>query len=169
MFTTTRPRRNATLLLVAIAAVSLIVYFTRPKSEHSRGEIPAYPVIDLRSGDQRDLGEYTSSKKPTVLWFWTPGCTVCADEIDVLRESTELEANVVAVGSFATNTDARRFFKGRSIGRIQVATTEYDRLVDYFSIDIIPSMIIFNDEGRETARFEGHLEATAISTAMAAV
>ena len=162
---TTRNSRRVVVLLIVVVVVCFVAF--RPqKSDHSRGEIPAYPVIDLRSGHRRDLGEYASRSHATVLWFWTPGCVACADEIDVVRESAENTSNVIAVGSFATNADARRYFENRNTGSIAVVTTEDDRLIDFFVIENLPTLIVFDTKGRETARFEGPTETTAIRNAI---
>jgi thiol-disulfide isomerase/thioredoxin len=132
--------------LRAAALLALLVFI-------ACGPRPAGPAdwsADFRTLDGLPVAPGVG-EKPVVLVFWSswaPPCTLLLREL----EPVTARARVVTV-----LVDARDpGLEGRAAGAMTVSVPAADSVLDRYDLEVVPTTLVFDRQGRERARFEGY-------------
>ncbi|MGD9526225.1 MAG: TlpA family protein disulfide reductase [Dehalococcoidia bacterium] len=67
--------------------------------------VPAVPVIDVRTGENVDLGSVVPSDKPVLLWAWAPHCPTCRAEAPEVEAFAAANVDALTIVGMGTQDD----------------------------------------------------------------
>ena len=129
-----------------------------------QGEIA--PTVKFKNPDGGDfnLGKFKGT--PVLVNLWASWCAPCIKELPTLQTLEQAQANegklaVIAVSQdMAPQGSVDAFLGERDIGRFAAFHDEQMMLTDALKIQIMPTTILYDAEGREVWRYVGDLDWT---------
>lgn len=171
--------RRRTLLAGLGTAGALAVGGARYVSSHSRSDGASSPVtVETIDAPGSEAGTTTvpPSDGPLLLEFFATTCSVCADQMSVLRTVRERAANDVRflsvtsepVGLSLTKGDVRIWWRQNG-GAWPVGVDDGTDLAQRYGATRVPTTLVIDERGRVTWRHDGRFDAAAALDALAEV
>jgi peroxiredoxin len=104
------------------------------------------PVLKSPTGETRPLSANVG-KKPVLLVFWASWCTICNDEIPLLKKLNAGSFKVIAVNEGESAWKTKRFISMNSID-YQVALDSDGTVAKAFQVPGVPACVILDKSGR---------------------
>jgi len=168
-------------LIVCLLALGLLAGCDREKPA-----APQAPVADAQAGKGLDRshkgevapgvvfknpdgGDFTLTKfkgAPVLVNLWASWCAPCVKELPTLQKLEESHAVDGALGVIAVSQDMApqssvdAFLKEKGVSRFAAFHDEKMALTDALSIQVMPTTILYDTEGREVWRYVGDLDWT---------
>jgi peroxiredoxin len=120
------------------------------------------PVLKSPTGETRPLSANVG-KKPVLLVFWASWCTICNDEIPLLKKLNADRFRVIAVNEGESVWKTKRFISTNNID-YQVALDPDGSVAKAFQVPGVPACVILDTSGRIVYRGIGlpeHLDSYA--------
>jgi thiol-disulfide isomerase/thioredoxin len=126
----------------------------------------AAPGVKFKNpdGGDFDLGKFKGT--PVLVNLWASWCAPCIKELPTLQQleqaqSEEGKLGVIAVSQdMAPQSSVDAFLAERDIGRFAAYHDEQMKLTDALKIQIMPTTILYDAEGKEVWRYVGDLDWT---------
>jgi thiol-disulfide isomerase/thioredoxin len=166
--------------LLLLAAAPMIASCDRQKAEEpqapaAQGEAKgvdrshkgeAAPTVKFNNpdGGEFDLTKFKGT--PVLVNLWASWCAPCIKELPTLQELEQAQANEGKLGVIAVSQDmapqgsVEAFLGERDIGRFAAYHDEEMRLTDALKIQVMPTTILYDAEGKEVWRYVGDLDWT---------
>lgn len=168
-------------LIVCLLALGLVAGCDRQKPA-----APQAPVADAQAGKGLDRshkgeaapetifknpdgGDFSLAKfkgTPVLVNLWASWCAPCIKELPTLQKLEESHAIDGALGVIAVSQDmaphssVTAFLDGKGISRFAAFHDEKMGLTDALGIQIMPTTILYDAEGKEVWRYVGDLDWT---------
>jgi thiol-disulfide isomerase/thioredoxin len=171
--------------LLFLATVPMIVGCDRQKPEQPqapaateegkgadrshKGE--AAPKVKFKNpdGEEFDLSKFKGT--PVLVNLWASWCAPCIKELPTLQQLELAQAEEGKLGVIAVSQDmapqgsVEEFLAERDLGRFAAYHDEDMKLTDALKIQIMPTTILYDAEGREVWRYVGDLDWTGAEAA----
>ena len=126
----------------------------------------AAPVVKFNNpdGGEFDLSKFKGT--PVLVNLWASWCAPCIKELPTLQELEQAQAEEGKLGVIAVSHDmapqgsVEAFLGERDIGRFAAYHDEEMRLTDALKIQVMPTTILYDAEGKEVWRYVGDLDWT---------
>jgi thiol-disulfide isomerase/thioredoxin len=131
----------------------------------------AAPAVKFKDpdGGQFDLTRFKG--RPVLVNLWASWCAPCIKELPTLQQLEAAQADEGKLGVIAVSQDmapqgsVEAFLGERDIGRFAAYHDEEMRLTDALKIQVMPTTILYDAEGREVWRYVGDLDWTGVEAA----
>ena len=126
----------------------------------------AAPLSGFRNGDGGDTSLAAFKGKPTLVNLWASWCAPCIKELPTLQELERSHNDDGALGVIAVSQDmapqgsVEAFLAERDIGRFAAFHDPDMKLTDALGIQVMPTTILYDAEGKEVWRYVGDLDWT---------
>jgi thiol-disulfide isomerase/thioredoxin len=116
-----------------------------------------------------DGGDFTLAKfrgTPVLVNLWASWCAPCVKELPTLQKLAESHSNDGSLGVIAVSQDMApqssvdAFLKDKGIGRFAAYHDEKMGLTDALGVQVMPTTILYDAEGKEVWRYVGDLDWT---------
>jgi peroxiredoxin len=137
-----------TIVRIVFAGVVLSVFLIAPVyAAQQADETIKAPDVNLKSptGETAPLGAYIG-KKPVLLLFWASWCTICNDEITLLKKLNGERFKVIAVNEGESAWKTKRFIAMNDIG-YQVVLDSDGSVAKAFQVPGVPACAIIGKSG----------------------
>jgi peroxiredoxin len=104
------------------------------------------PILKSPTGETRPLSA-NIGKKPVLLVFWASWCTICNDEIPLLKKLNAGSFKVIAVNEGESAWKTKRFISMNNID-YQIALDSDGSVAKAFQVPGMPSCVILDKSGR---------------------
>jgi peroxiredoxin len=104
------------------------------------------PVLKSPTGETRPLSA-NIGKKPVLLVFWASWCTICNDEIPLLKKLNAGSFKVIAVNEGESAWKTKRFISMNDID-YQVALDSDGSVAKAFQVPGVPACVVLDKSGR---------------------
>jgi thiol-disulfide isomerase/thioredoxin len=174
------PVRLIVCLLIALAAPSL------GACDRQKDDAPQAPAAETESGKgvdrshkgqaaptvtfkNPDGGDFDLSKfkgTPVLVNLWASWCAPCIKELPTLQELEAAQAGEGRLGVIAVSQDmapqgsVEAFLAERDIGRFAAFHDEKMALTEALGIQVMPTTILYDAQGKEVWRYVGDLDWT---------
>lgn len=124
------------------------------------------PAILFRNPDGGDFSLAKFKGTPVLVNLWASWCAPCIKELPTLQALEEAQAKDGALGVIAVSQDMApqasvdAFLKDKGIGRFAAYHDEKMGLTDALKIQVMPTTILYDAEGKEVWRYIGDLDWT---------
>ena len=126
----------------------------------------AAPTVKFKNpdGGDFDLGKFKGT--PVLVNLWASWCAPCIKELPTLQQLEQAQAGEGALGVIAVSQDqapqgsVEAFLAERDLGRFAAFHDPEMKLTDALKIQVMPTTILFDAEGRELWRYVGDLDWT---------
>ena len=126
----------------------------------------AAPVVPFKNpdGGDFDLGKFKG--RPVLVNLWASWCAPCIKELPTLQQLEQAQADEGRLGVIAVSQDmapqgsVEAFLAERDIGRFAAFHDADMKLTDALKIQIMPTTILYDAEGKEVWRYVGDLDWT---------
>lgn len=171
-------RLIVTLLL--IAAVPMVAGCDRQKAEEPqapaatqvakgvdrsrKGE--AAPTVKFKDPDGGEFDLSSFKGRPVLVNLWASWCAPCIKELPTLQRLEQAQAEEGRLGVIAVSQDqgpqgsVEAFLAERDIGRFAAFHDPQMKLTDALGIQVMPTTILYDAEGKEVWRYVGDLDWT---------
>jgi peroxiredoxin len=137
-----------TIVRIVFTGVVLSTFLSAPvyAAQQSDEKVKA-PDVNLKSpaGESVSLGAFIG-KKPVLLVFWASWCTICNDEISLLKKLNADRFKVIAVNEGESAWKTRRFIAMNDIG-YQVVLDPEGSVAQAFQVPGVPACAIIDKSG----------------------
>jgi thiol-disulfide isomerase/thioredoxin len=124
----------------------------------------AAPTVKFKNpdGGDFDLGEFKG--RPVLVNLWASWCAPCLKELPTLQELEATHAKDGGLGVIAVSEDmgpqgsVEAFLGERDIGRFAAYHDAEMKLTDALGIQIMPTTILYDAQGKEVWRYVGDLD-----------
>jgi peroxiredoxin len=106
--------------------------------------------------------------KPTVLWFWTPWCPLCHDQVPDVQDAARRFAgkvNVVGVGGLDKAGPIRNFVSEQNIGSFPNVCDESGAVWKHFQVTSQSTYVLIDATGK--VRYRGYLDGGSLRSRVA--
>ena len=139
-----------------------------PDRSH-KGE--AAPTVRFKDpdGGEFDLGAFKGA--PVLVNLWASWCAPCIKELPTLQELEQAQAEEGKLGVIAVSQDmapqgsVEAFLAERDLGRFAAYHDEEMKLSDALKIQVMPTTILYDAQGKEVWRYVGDLDWTSAEAA----
>jgi thiol-disulfide isomerase/thioredoxin len=171
--------------------VCLLFALTLAGCDRQKAEAPQAPVAEEQSGkglDRSHKGETAPSARfknpdggdfdlskfrgtPVLVNLWASWCAPCIKELPTLQELEAAQADEGKLGIIAVSQDqgpqgsVEAFLAERDIGRFAAYHDPDMKLTDALKIQVMPTTILYDAEGREVWRYVGDMDWTGAEAA----
>jgi thiol-disulfide isomerase/thioredoxin len=124
----------------------------------------AAPSTIFKNPDGGDVSLARFKGTPVLVNLWASWCAPCIKELPTLQKLEESHAVDGALGVIAVSQDMApqssvdAFLKDKGIGRFAAYHDEKMALTDALNIQIMPTTILYDAEGKEVWRYVGDLD-----------
>ena len=133
--------------------------------DRSRKGEPA-PTVEFNDpdGGKFDLSKFKGT--PVLVNLWASWCAPCIKELPTLQRLEEAQAQDGKLGVIAVSQDmapqgsVEEFLGERDIGRFAAFHDADMKLTDALKIQVMPTTILYDAQGREVWRYVGDLDWT---------
>ena len=166
--------------LLFLTAVPMIAGCDRQKGEQPQAPVAAQegkgvdrshkgkaaPAVKFKDPDGGDVDLSKFQGRPVLVNLWASWCAPCVKELPTLQglESTSAGKEspmVIAVSQdMAPQGSVEAFLAERDLGRFAAFHDEKMALTDALGIQVMPTTILYNAEGKEVWRYVGDLDWT---------
>ena len=166
--------------LLCLAAVPMVAGCDRQKEEQPqapasgqetkgvdrahKGE--AAPAVRFKDPDGGDFDLTKFKGTPVLVNLWASWCAPCIKELPTLQKLEELQAEEGRLGIIAVSQDmapqgsVEAFLAERDLGRFAAYHDEKMSLTEALKVQILPTTILLDAQGREVWRYVGDLDWT---------
>jgi thiol-disulfide isomerase/thioredoxin len=126
----------------------------------------AAPTVKFKDPDGGDFDLSKFKGTPVLVNLWASWCAPCIKELPTLQQLEQTQADEGKLGVIAVSQDmapqgsVEAFLMERDIGRFAAYHDEDMKLTDALGIQIMPTTILYNAEGKEVWRYVGDLDWT---------
>ena len=126
----------------------------------------AAPTVKFKDpgGGEFNLAKFKGA--PVLVNLWASWCAPCIKELPTLQQLEEAQAKEGKLGVIAVSQDmapqgsVEAFLGERDIGRFAAYHDEQMLLTDALGIQVMPTTILYDSQGREVWRYVGDLDWT---------
>lgn len=124
----------------------------------------AAPVTIFKNPDGGDFSLAKFKGGPVLVNLWASWCAPCIKELPTLQKLEESHAVDGALGVIAVSQDMApqssvdAFLKGKGINRFAAYHDEKMGLTDALGIQVMPTTILYDADGKEVWRYVGDLD-----------
>ena len=171
--------------LLFLASVPLIAGCDRQKAEQPQAPAAAQETKGLdrsHKGEPAptakfkdpDGGEFDLSKfkgRPVLVNLWASWCAPCIKELPTLQQLEQAQAEEGGLGVIAVSQDmapqgsVEAFLAERDLGRFAAYHDADMKLTDALRIQVMPTTVLYDAQGREVWRYVGDLDWTGAEAA----
>ena len=124
------------------------------------------PAVKFKNpdGGEFDLGKFKG--RPVLVNLWASWCAPCVKELPTLQQLEQAQAKDGKLGVIAVSQDMApqgsvdAFLGERDIGRFAAYHDEQMRISEALGIQILPTTILYDAQGKEVWRYVGDLDWT---------
>ena len=124
------------------------------------------PTVKFKNpdGGEFDLGKFKGT--PVLVNLWASWCAPCIKELPTLQELEQAQSKEGKLGVIAVSQDMApqgsvdAFLGERDIGRFAAYHDEQMRISEALGIQVLPTTILYDAEGKEVWRYVGDLDWT---------
>jgi len=158
--------------LLCLAAVSLLAGCKKPAAEENRASAAPAPSVQPRKIDRSHAGSPAPGAafqgpdgkpqtlaafkgKPLLVNFWATWCAPCVKEmpsLDRLAAAGQGKLQVVALSQDSGRDKIEAFFSKAGIGSLKAYLDADNAAMSAAKVDILPTTILFDSQGREVWR-----------------
>lgn len=126
----------------------------------------AAPTVKFKNPDGGDFDLTRFKGRPVLVNLWASWCAPCIKELPTLQKLEQAQAAGGRLGVIAVSQDmapqgsVEAFLGERGIGRFAAFHDDQMQLTDALKIQIMPTTILYDAEGREVWRYVGDLDWT---------
>lgn len=140
----------AVLLAFAVTACGANESATTDATKRENSQAAKFLAVSAQTLEGAKISLASLSTKPTVLWFWTPWCAICAGEAPTLNQAYAKygeKVNFVGVGAQGTKQEMEEFVKITETSKI-LQINDFDSSVwAHFGIPLQPSLVFVGTDG----------------------
>ena len=126
----------------------------------------AAPTVKFKNpdGGEFDLSKFKGT--PVLVNLWASWCAPCIKELPTLQQLEQAQLPDGKLGVIAVSQDmapqgsVEEFLAERDLGRFAAFHDEEMKLTDALKIQVMPTTILYDSEGREVWRYVGDLDWT---------
>ncbi|WP_245600248.1 TlpA family protein disulfide reductase [Sphingomonas jaspsi] len=166
-------------LIVCLLALGLIAGCDREKQEAPQAPVAqeesgkgldrshkgeAAPATMFKNPDGGDISLAKFKGTPVLVNLWASWCAPCINELPTLQKLEEAHAVDGALGVIAVSQDMApqssvdAFLKEKGIARFAAFHDEKMGLTDALSIQVMPTTVLYDADGKEVWRYVGDLD-----------
>ena len=137
---------------------------TKGPDRSHRGE-PA-PVVKFKNPDGGDFDLTKFKGTPVLVNLWASWCAPCIKELPTLQQLEQAQTEEGKLGVIAVSQDmapqgsVEAFLGERDIGRFAAYHDADMKLTDALKVQIMPTTILYDSQGKEVWRYVGDLDWT---------
>ena len=137
---------------------------TKGLDRSHKGE-PA-PTVKFKNPDGRDVDLTKFKGGPVLVNLWASWCAPCIKELPTLQQLEQSHNDDGALGVIAVSQDmapqgsVEAFLAERDLGRFAAFHDAEMKLTDALGIQIMPTTILYDAQGKEVWRYVGDLDWT---------
>jgi len=126
----------------------------------------AAPAVKIKNPDGGDFDLAKFKGTPVLVNLWASWCAPCIKELPTLQELEAAQADEGKLGIIAVSQDqglqgsVEAFLGERDIGRFAAYHDSDMKLTDALKIQIMPTTVLYDAQGREVWRYVGDLDWT---------
>ena len=134
-----------------------------PDRSHKGEPVPTVKFKDP-DGGEFDIGKFKGT--PVLINLWASWCAPCIKELPTLQQLEQAQAKEGKLGVIAVSQDmapqgsVEAFLAERDIGRFAAYHDEQMRISEALGVQILPTTILYDAEGKEVWRYIGDLDWT---------
>jgi thiol-disulfide isomerase/thioredoxin len=129
------------------------------------------PAVKFKDpdGGEFDLAQFSGT--PVLVNLWASWCAPCIKELPTLQQLEQAQATEGKLGVIAVSQDmapqgsVEAFLAERDLGRFAAYHDEQMKLTDALNIQVMPTTILYDAEGKEVWRYVGDLDWTGAAAA----
>ena len=124
----------------------------------------AAPAVKFKNPDGGDFDLSKFRGTPVLVNLWASWCAPCLKELPTLQELEAAQADEGKLGVIAVSQDmgpqgsVEAFLGERDIGRFAAFHDAEMRLTDALGVQVMPTTILYDAEGKEVWRYVGDLD-----------
>jgi peroxiredoxin len=118
--------------------------------------------------DGRTFNGASLAGKPTVVWFWTPWCPLCHDQVPDVREASRRFAgkvNIVGVGGLDSAGPIKKFVSEQKIGTFPNVCDESGAVWKHFQVTQQSTYVLVDAKGK--IPYRGYLDGNSLQSRLA--
>ena len=129
------------------------------------------PGVKFRNPDGGDFRLAAFKGRPVLVNLWASWCAPCIKELPTLQQLEEAQAEEGRLGVIAVSQDMApqgsvdAFLGERDIGRFAAYHDEKMELTSALNVQVLPTTILYDAEGKEVWRYVGDLDWTGAEAA----
>jgi thiol-disulfide isomerase/thioredoxin len=139
-------RTIACIFLTLIALSTFRVSFVNAVQQMDEKVKPPDPALKSPIGEIHPLSA-NIGKKPVLLVFWASWCTICNDEIPLLKKLNADRFKVIAVNEGESAWKIKRFVATNNID-YQIALDSDGSVAKAFQVPGVPACVVLDKSGR---------------------
>ena len=124
------------------------------------------PAVKFKNpdGGEFDLAQFKGT--PVLVNLWASWCAPCIKELPTLQQLEQAQAEVGKLGVIAVSQDqapqgsVEAFLAERDLGRFAAYHDAEMKLTDALKVQVMPTTILYDAEGKELWRYVGDLDWT---------
>ena len=126
----------------------------------------AAPTVKFKNPDGKELNLAAFKGAPVLVNLWASWCAPCIKELPTLQQLEEAQAKEGKLGVIAVSQDmapqgsVEAFLGERDISRFAAYHDEQMLLTDALGIQVMPTTIFYDSQGKEVWRYVGDLDWT---------
>jgi thiol-disulfide isomerase/thioredoxin len=126
----------------------------------------AAPVVKFKNPDGGDFDLAKFKGGPVLVNLWASWCAPCIKELPTLQQLEQAHIDDGALGVIAVSQDmapqgsVEAFLAERDIGRFAAFHDSEMKLTDALGIQVMPTTILYDSQGKEVWRYVGDLDWT---------
>jgi thiol-disulfide isomerase/thioredoxin len=131
----------------------------------------AAPAVKFKNPDGGDFDLTKFKGGPVLVNLWASWCAPCIKELPTLQQLEQAQVQEGKLGVIAVSQDmapqgsVEAFLAERDIGRFAAFHDADMRLTDALKIQVMPTTILYDAEGKEVWRYVGDLDWTGAEAA----
>jgi len=124
------------------------------------------PVVKFKDPDGGEFNLAAFKGKPVLVNLWASWCAPCIKELPTLQQLEQAHADEGRLGVIAVSQDTapqgsvEAFLGERDIGRFAAYHDEKMELTSALNVQILPTTILYDAQGKEMWRYVGDLDWT---------
>ena len=129
-----------------------------------KGEVA--PTVKFKDPDGEEFSLASFKGAPVLVNLWASWCAPCIKELPTLQRLEEAQTKEGKLGVIAVSQDmapqgsVEAFLGERDIGRFAAYHDEQMLLTDALGIQVMPTTILYDSQGKEVWRYVGDLDWT---------
>lgn len=126
----------------------------------------AAPIVKFKNPDGGDFDLAKLKGGPVLVNLWASWCAPCIKELPTLQELEQSHSEDGTLGVIAVSQDmapqgsVEAFLAERDIGRFAAFQDAEMKLTDALKVQIMPTTILYDAQGKEVWRYVGDLDWT---------
>ena len=168
------------IVSLLLAAVPMVAGCDRQKAEQPQAPVAAQeikgvdrahkgeaaPAVKFKDPDGGDFDLSKFKGTPVLVNLWASWCAPCIKELPTLQKLEESHAEEGKLGVIAVSQDmapqgsVEAFLAERDLGRFAAYHDEKMKLTEALKVQILPTTILYDAQGREVWRYVGDLDWT---------